>query len=408
MRNITCQKRFKEYTSSSNTLSKCFSTDEPINIQFSKWMTKLRKALHACFRKIRVTENEKKMSNIDILMMEKKDILKKKHKNKNDIEKLKLLEKDISDACEDREWSKLVKVLGSLETKNGSTNNTNVWKQMNKAFPKKNKSIPTGVKDIEGNIITNPSKKKKVILDHFVHRICKRPPNEEVKEILNIEEETFKFRLELAKKGKSHPIHIDELEKALKSLKVGKSRDPEGFIADIFIEEVIGSDLKHSLLLMFNKMKDEVTIPQCLKTANITMLYKKKCKLDLNNWRGIFVTSILRTILMKIIHERTYEQVSVDMTESQIGSKKGKNVRNHVFVLNSIISDVLSSVKKPPIDLCVMDYKQMFDLEEGEICLNALYEAGVQDDIFALISEANESNVIAVKTHNGITKRRVI
>ena len=50
----------------------------------------------------------------------------------------------------------------------------------------------------------------------------------------------------------------------------------------------------------------------------------------------------------------------------------------------------------------------MFDLEEGEICLNALYEAGVQDDIFALISEANGSNVIAVKTPNGITKRRVI
>ena len=111
LRNITCQKCFKEYTSSSNTLSKCFSTDEPINIQFSKWMTKFRKALHACFRKIRVTENKKKMSNINILMMEKKDIMKKKHKNKNYIEKFKLLEKDISDACEDREWSKLVEVL---------------------------------------------------------------------------------------------------------------------------------------------------------------------------------------------------------------------------------------------------------------------------------------------------------
>ena len=101
------------------------------------------------------------------------------------------------------------------------------------------------------------------------------------------------------------------------------------------------------------------------------------------------MTSVLRTILMKIIHERTYQQVSLSMTESQIGAKKGKNVRNHIFVLNSIISDVLSSVKKPPIDLCVMDYRKMFDSEEGHICLNALYEAGVQDDIFALISEAN-------------------
>ena len=118
------------------------------------------------------------------------------------------------------------------------------------------------------------------------------------------------------------------------------------------------------------------------------------------------MASVLRTILMKIIHERTYEKVSFSMTESQIGAKKGKNVRNHIFVINSIISDVLSSVKKPPIDLCVMDYSQMF--EEGYICLNALYEAGVQDDIFALISEANGNNVISVKTPNGVTTRGTI
>ena len=47
----------------------------------------------------------------------------------------------------------------------------------------------------------------------------------------------------------------------------------------------------------------------------------------------------------------------------------------------------------------------MFDSEQGHICLNALYEAGVQDDIFALISEANVKNVISVKTPNGVTKR---
>ena len=51
-----------------------------------------------------------------------------------------------------------------------------------------------------------------------------------------------------------------------------------------------------------------------------------------------------------------------------------------------------------------MDYKQMFDAEELEVVLNAYYEAGVDDDIFALINEANESNTLAVKTQNGLTK----
>ena len=76
---------------------------------------------------------------------------------------------------------------------------------------------------------------------------------------------------------------MNELETAIKSLKIEKSRDPAGLISDIFREGVIGSDLKLSLLMMFNRMKDDITIPECLRTANVTMLYKKKCKLDLNN-----------------------------------------------------------------------------------------------------------------------------
>ena len=95
---------------------------------------------------------------------------------------------------------------------------------------------------------------------------------------------------------------------------------------------------------------------------------------------------------MKMLHARTYDIVSQSMTV------KNKIVRNHIFVVSSIMSDVLSSKKKSPIDLDIMDFKQMFDSEEVSICLNALYEAGVKDDIFALLCEANTSATFAVKT----------
>ena len=96
------------------------------------------------------------------------------------------------------------------------------------------------------------------------------------------------------------------------------------------------------------------------------------------------------------------------MTVLQIWAQKNKSVRNPVFVLNSIISDVLSSIKNPPIDISVMDYRQMFDSERLQVCLNALYDAGVQDDTLALINEANRKNVIAVKTPSGLTDKRII
>ena len=75
LRNKVCQQKFKEFTSKTNMFSKCFQSDESIDEQFQRWQTKLQKAMHACFRKIRVTNKEKKMSNIDILMKEKKEQL---------------------------------------------------------------------------------------------------------------------------------------------------------------------------------------------------------------------------------------------------------------------------------------------------------------------------------------------
>ena len=87
---------------------------------------------------------------------------------------------------------------------------------------------------------------------------------------------------------------------------------------------------------MMNKMKDHLKVPESIRTATITMLHKKKCKLDLKNWRGIFVTSVIRTILMKMLQERSYEKVAYSMTDSQIGARRKKSVRNHVFILNSI------------------------------------------------------------------------
>ena len=93
---------------------------------------------------------------------------------------------------------------------------------------------------------------------------------------------------------------------------------------------------------------------------------------------------------MKLLHERAYSIVASNMTDSKIGARKKKSVRNHTFVLNSIISDVLSSTKKTPVDLLIMDFKHMFDPEESSIALNALYETGTQYDIIALLHVENQ------------------
>ena len=365
----------------------------------------MNKAIHTCFRKIRVTQNvERKQSKIDELMNAKKLIKRKRKLEQEDEENIDEIKKEIIKEIADREYEKLENVMGNLDL----DTNTNIWKEMRKAYPSKSNPLPTGVNNAQGKLITNPKEKRKVTLDHFQNRMRKRDIKDDTKEVDDLNTKLFNKQLYLAKLNKRPPFEIKELEKVLKSLKPGKSKDPDDYICELFKDGVIGIDLKIFILMMMNKIKEDIKVPECLKKANITILHKKNCKLDLNNWRGVFVCSVLRTILMKLVYERTYEQVSSTMTDAQIGARKKKSVRNHIFVLNSIISDVMSSKKKPPIDLNIMDFKQMFDGEELKSVLNAFFEAGVKDDMFSIINEANATVKFAVKTPTGLTEERVI
>ena len=104
----------------------------------------------------------------------------------------------------------------------------------------------------------------------------------------------------------------------------------------------------------------------------------------------MFLVSIFRTILMKMIYKEKYSIIDQSMSDSNIGARKNKNICNHIFVVNSIFHDVLKKKSNKPIDIMVLDYKQMFDSECLFECMNDVYEAGVNDDVFALLAEANK------------------
>ena len=53
------------------------------------------------------------------------------------------------------------------------------------------------------------------------------------------------------------------------------------------------------------------------------------------------------------------------------------NVRNHIWVLNAVIQDVLNRKGAEPIDIQILDIRQCFDALWPEECLSDLYLYGV-------------------------------
>ena len=177
-------------------------------------------------------------------------------------------------------------------------------------------------------------------------------------------------------------------------------------INDLFKPGVIGQDLKRSLLQLLNGVKYNCFIPDFVEWANIASVYKGKGdRLDLTNDRGIFLVTVIRSILMRLIYNDKYEVIDSNMSDSNVGARKGMNIRNHIFVINGIINSVLQD-KSKAVDIQILDYKQCFDSMWLEDTLNDLYDAGVQDDTLAVLHEANRNVKVAIKTPHGLTDRK--
>ena len=259
-------------------------------------------------------------------------------------------------------------------------------------------------KNKKGKLITNPNELKALYLDTYVSRLRSRKILPGFENLKLLKEYLCQQRLKLSLTVPSSPITRTKLNKIFKSLKRNKSCDPGGLINELFRPEIIGDDLKESLFILLKKVKEEHEIPEIMEDVNITSIHKSKgAKNDLKNERGIFSVSIFRKLLLKIIYHDEYETIDSNMSDSNVGGRKRKNIRNHIFIVNGVINQALRS--KNNLDIEILDYRQCFDGMWLDETINDLFEAGLVNDNLNIIYKLNEKNNVAVVTPHGLTER---
>ena len=223
----------------------------------------------------------------------------------------------------------------------------------------------------------------------------------ELMDMFFLKSELWKSRLEELMQNKSEPWKLKELNKVLKSLKNNKTKDPHGMINEIFKPGVIGPDLKNALLQLFNGMKSNLKIPDYMTLANISSLYKNRgSKFDMENQRGIFILTVLKKISDKLMFFD-------NMSDSNIGGRKERNIKNHLFMFYGIINSVING-NEDCIDIQIYDIIKCFDGLWLEDCLNDIFDTvpdANKNDKLALLYESNKKNMVAVNTALGMTER---
>ena len=211
--------------------------------------------------------------------------------------------------------------------------------------------------------------------------------------------------MKLAQKKKKAPWTMEDLDKVLKYLKDNKSRDPFGLANELFKKNAAGDDLKCAVLKLLNRIKSEQKYPEALEICDITSIYKLRGNInDFNSYRGIFRVPIIRTILDRLIYNDEYEVIDEALSDSNVGARRGRDVRDNIFVLNAITNSVMNG-KEEPLDIQVFDIEKCFDALWVEECINVIFETGFDNDKLPLLFLENQNAMIAVKTPTGVSKR---
>ena len=127
----------------------------------------------------------------------------------------------------------------------------------------------------------------------------------------------------------------------------------------------------------------------------------------MNSDRGIFILTVMKKILDKLIYNDIFTDIDKNMSDSNIGSHKKRNIKDHLLIMHGVINSVIKG-KEEPIDIQVYDLEKAFDALWLEDCLNDVFDnlsPENQNDKVSLLYESSKVNMVAVKTAVGLTDR---
>ena len=178
------------------------------------------------------------------------------------------------------------------------------------------------------------------------------------------------------------PFQQEELENALKKLRLKKSADHSGITAEHLLYG--GQNLKLWLLQIMNAIAHLESIPDSLNLAVITPVYKGSGKdpLDRGSYRGISVTPIIAKLLELLILARlqTHLQELGFPHANQSGYRKQTSCADAIFSTAELMSHYLSEGEN--IYRCCYDLQK--SIEYG-VLLGRLYDVGISSKLWRLL-----------------------
>lgn len=203
---------------------------------------------------------------------------------------------------------------------------------------------------------------------------------------------------------------LDELHKAGRKIKTGKSPGPDGIPNEIL--KIILEKWPEMLLEVFNACLNQKLFPEQWKIQKLTLLRKGDKPLDsVSSYRPICLLDTLGKILERLLVQRLEEHLEAEggLSHYQYGFRKG---RSTVDAITRVI-DTAKSVKqgkrqqKNFCALITLDIQNAFNTVRWEVVMTALELKKVPRYLRDIIGSYLDNRELIYETDDGLKRYRV-
>ena len=180
-------------------------------------------------------------------------------------------------------------------------------------------------------------------------------------------------------------VSEEDLEKALKNLKINKSPGPDGIHPRILKE--LSHELAKPLKMLFDKTMIQGKIPRQWKTAEVRPIFKKGKKSSPGNYRPVSLTSVICKLFEGFIRNAVYEHFVANhlLSEHQFGFCKGRSCVTQLLVTVNEWMDKIDNNK--PVDAAYLDFRKAFDTVPHKRLITKLRGYGISGKLLEWIKD---------------------
>lgn len=230
------------------------------------------------------------------------------------------------------------------------------------------------------------------------------------------EEQRKKIKDELDNIGQCYHVGSSVMDRIISDKEVKEAclhqKNKKSPGKDGITNEMIKTSLPKTMIIIkniFNMIFSTGIYPDNWKNGINIPLYKNGNPLDVNNYRGITLTSTLGKIFSTIINTRInlYLDNENILIKEQAGFRKKYRTTDQIFIIKKIIDQALN-VKNGRLYGCFVDFQKAFDNVWHDALLTKLFRTGIKGKCYNIIKDMYTNASICAKSEDRYSREVMI